>query len=257
LRWTVCVVAAGLITASGCGASRPAPRAEPRDPRKEAAAAFLAGPGKCPAPAMRAPSDDPELLSFDLDVGELLSPRSLPRTYEPLLRALGQVRAQLELCVGARPEAEVVVGPGREVTSVDADRDASARATADCVKAALGSVPAWSSPRATALLLSRSVDFPGKALSADMLGSVIGQHAGEVKACYDAALGALGPFEVQLMVVLQIRADGSVSGVHVSANSAVDPLRCCIARAAAEWAFPPANISTEVHVPFELRPAAQ
>jgi hypothetical protein len=253
----VSVVAVAVLSASGCGASRPRePSAAPLDPKQQAAAAFLAGPGKCPVPAMRGPADDPQLLSFDLDVGRLLWPQSLPRAYEPLLRALEKRGSQLELCVGQRPEVHVRVGPGREVESAGAEGGPDAQTIATCVNAVLAAEPGWSSPRSVALLLSRSVDYPGKTHSMEALQGVIGQHSGEIKACYDSALSALGPFQAQLTVALHILANGSVSGVHVSANSAVDPLRCCIARAASTWLFPTAEVSSLVHIPFDLRPAS-
>lgn len=237
----------------------PPPPAEPSafEQRWSGACDERGAVGQCPAPF-----DRPAVF---VDVGDndqaappfcgaLESPDGAPAR-----DALKAKRKALKACFrGAAPETFVELGPNGVVVA-DPARASAARTEACVAKIAKRALAGLSSPQPerVIVLLSASAKPGDQALSKESLDGVANEHAGEVSACYDAALAVWPGLKGRIATSFVIWFDGQVALARTGETTLDNPLlECCINTAVRSWSFPkPKDGSIAlVTFPFTLGP---
>lgn len=87
-------------------------------------------------------------------------------------------------------------------------------------------------------------------LTKDEVGTVIRQHANEVRYCYESAIVRNPGFEGKLLVSFQIQASGAVKSAKAKDPSGDKGLDACILNRLVQWKFPKPRGGSEVGVSY-------
>ena len=177
----------------------------------------------------------------------------------PAHDALVAKRKALKACFrSAEPGSFVELGPDGTVVA-DPARAHPARTEACVAKIAKTALAGLSGPHPERVIVvqSSSAKPSDPALSKDSLDSVVNEHAGDISACYDAALEVWPGLKGRVATSFVIWFDGQVALARTGETTLGNPmLECCINTAVRSWTFPkPKDGSIAlVTLPFTLGP---